>query len=229
MYYELAPQFTKIKSRYKVNDIFIVPTIQVKDIEFTNIDLILGTGKCTYVYTNDYKIVYRKMDFLSNLSFIDLETGMNYQDESSINTSSNGEIYIRCCDLIPISRFISKKYQKKSLKTVDLIEIAYEIIADIKAKKKDLFLNINYNNLFLASIYQLDNKIKDKAIVYQDGNKYIDIVNKDTYYSEEYIKQNTLCKYIKNDTLMLLKDFIENSEITDSNKLKKLIIKNNIT
>lgn len=220
MYYELAPQFTKIKSRYKVNDIFIVPTIQVKDIEFTNIDLILGTGEYTYEYTNDYKIVYRKKDFLSNLSLIDLETGMNYQDESSINISSNGKIYIRSCELIPISRFISKKYQKKSLKTVDLIEIAYEIIEDIKAKKKDL--NVNYNKLYLVSIYQLDNKIKDKAIVYQNGNKYIDIENNDTYYSEENIKQHTLCKYIKNDTLMLLKDFIENSEITDSKKLKKI-------
>lgn len=221
----LDRQFIKVKRKYRANDIFIAPLIQVTDIEFSDVELILGVGKYTCEHLNDYKVFFRKIDFSGNAIFIDLETGIIYQDESQIDISSKGKKYIRTSELIPMSKFISKKYQNKLLKTADLIELADDIITDMKDSKQADLEYIDYNMFFLADIYQFGNKLKDKAVIYQYGNNYIDIDSKEVYYNEKQAKNNKNYKYVKTETLIPLKEYISNPKMDDSKVLTK---KNNI-
>ena len=202
--------------RLKISDVFIAPVIEV-----LNVDSNAEKFKYTCKNTNKYKVVYRQIDFDNNICYIDLETEVNCEDESKINISSSGKKYIRTSELIPMTRFMTRKYKNKIFNAYDILELADDIISDINTIKKEEEIEyLDYDKFYIAPIYQNGNMIFDKKVVYNYEDIFIDIDDKEVYILED--EDNIMdCKYIKNNDLIKLKDYILNSQLTNPKQLIK--------
>ena len=218
-------KFTKLRKRVRICDVFIAPIILVSDVETdfdSDIQYILGMGSLKYREIKSYRAVYKKRNIYGDVFFIDLETGMIYADDAEINIASNGKKYIQTCGIIPMSKFITKKYKNKFYKVYDILELAFDIITVIKnINNEDEVENLDYSNFFVTAIYEEKNIIKDKALVYQCGDIVIDFETKETYLKHNISDKPVSGRYVRTCELIPIKDFLANSKIDKPKKLVK--------
>lgn len=217
-------RFTKLIKKVRICNVFIAPIILVSDVdvEFSSVfQYILGTGILKCRTNKCYRVVYKKRNIYGETLFIDLETGMIYSDESEINPTSRSKKYIQTSEIIPMSRFFTKKYKYKVYNVHDILELASDIISDIKdITNEDEVENLDYNNFFITPIYENNNIIKDKALVYQYGDVVIDLDSKEIYSILDNSKKQVSSNYVIKSELIPIKDFL-------ADKPKRYTKKNN--
>lgn len=221
-------RFEKIKKWVRVSNVYIAPIITVSDvkIEFSSdIQMIFGRCNLNCQGAKSYRAVYKKRNIYGETLFIDLETGMIYSDESEINPTSGSKKYIQTSEIIPMSRFFTKKYKYKVYDVHYILELASDIISDIKdITNEDEVENLDYNNFFITPIYKYNNIIKDKALVYQYGDVVIDLDSKEIYSILDNSKRQVSGDYVIKSELIPIKEFLANVK---TNRSKILTKKNN--
>ena len=223
MDYSFSKKYEKLRKRLNVSKIYIAQVIEIRQVEYCEVKSFFDIGRTHYYYNTLLRAVYMKNSF-DGIKFIDLETGIVYCDKNEMIIPKESERYIMSNLVIPFSKFVSEKYKYRTLKIAELLELTDYIIEKISKENDTNLLNdLEYDKLFVTSIYNSDGNVKkDKAVVYQLNNEYIDVESKEKYLTDENILNKKMKgNFIKLNQLTSIKDFLNNKELPQNKKIKE--------